>query len=78
MTTRKLLLAVLALSGSTLLINACSSNDDRGPAGPPSTTSLADQQITGNTNDTALPISINDAAQVSDEDNSDTALPMAI
>lgn len=68
------LVKIALLGASVLVLNGCG-ND--GPAAVTDTTAVADQQISINTSDSALPIALDNTPD-SEQDISDSALPLPI
>lgn len=66
---------IALLAGTAVLLNGC--GNDNEPAAASETTAAADQQISINTSDTALPIALDNTPD-SDQDLSDSALPLPI
>lgn len=69
------LVKIALLGASVLVLNGC--GNDNGPAAASETTAVADQQISINTSDSALPIALDNTPD-SEQDLSDSALPLPI
>lgn len=69
------LVKIALLASTAVLLNGC--GNDNEPAAASETTAVADQQISINTSDSALPIALDNTPN-SDQDLSDSALPLPI